>query len=95
MTTTPRTSPRPKVWTAAAVRGLGVRADLRTIADVLGISERRAYEQARRGTFPVPVLRLGGRWVVPCQPVLDLLGIRDDTPGRTHAVAREPDEGVA
>jgi Helix-turn-helix domain len=81
-----RSQPERRVWTAAQVRALGVRTDLRTAADVLGIGERTAYEQARRGTFPVPVLRLGTKWVVPCAYLLELLGISDDTAGRTHAM---------
>jgi hypothetical protein len=95
----PAKAKAPRVWTAAAVRALGVRTDLRTAASILGIAEGTAYRQAQAGTLPVPVLRLGGRWVVPMQPILDLLGIAEDTARRTRAarppLAVVPDPGRA
>ncbi len=66
------------VWTAEEVRALGVRTDLVTAASVLGLGRTAAHEHARRGTFPVPVLRLGVRYVVPVAPLLELLGIASE-----------------
>jgi hypothetical protein len=71
-------SRKRKVWTPAAVRALGVRTDVPTAGDVLGFSDRTAYDMVRRGTFPVPVLKLGNKLVVPTAPLLALLGIDSD-----------------
>jgi hypothetical protein len=64
-----------QVWTEADVRGLGVRTDLRTAAAVLGLSEWTAYRLAGAGEFPVPVIRVAGRYIVPVSGLLDLLGL--------------------
>jgi predicted site-specific integrase-resolvase len=63
------------VWSVEQVRALGVRTDLVTAARVLGIGRTTAHDLARRGEFPVPVLRCGSRYVVPVAPLLDVLGI--------------------
>ncbi len=64
-----------RAWTAEQVRALGVRTDLITAGSVLGIGRTSAHELARRREFPVPVLRLGTRYVVPVAPLLALLGL--------------------
>ncbi|WP_037200532.1 hypothetical protein [Rhodococcus aetherivorans] len=64
-----------KVWTESDVRGLGVRTDFRTACSVLGIGEVKGYEMARQGEFPVKVLRLGRKYVVPVAGLLAALGI--------------------
>lgn len=69
-----------RTWTAAQVRALGVRTDLVTAASVLGISRTTANELARRGDFPVQMLRLGRRYVVPVAPLLLILGVADEVP---------------
>lgn len=43
-------------------------------ARLLGISKSHAYELIGRGQFPIPVLRLGARVVVPAAPLRRLLG---------------------
>lgn len=48
-------------------------------AKLLGIGRSSAYEAARNGTFPVPVLRINTRFVVPTKPLLDALGL-DELP---------------
>lgn len=48
---------------------------IRAAADVLGIGHSSAYAAARNDDFPVPVIRIGGRIVVPTKPLLDLLGL--------------------
>jgi hypothetical protein len=50
--------------------------DLRTAARALSIGRTRAFELARRGEFPVPVLRVGVTYRVPTAPLLELLGLR-------------------
>ena len=50
-------------------------------AQVLGIGRNLAYELARRGDFPAPVLKLGNRLVVPRQPLLELVGLNAKSRG--------------
>lgn len=68
---------RRENWTEGKVRELGVRTDLRTAADVIGIGETYAYRLARQGEFPVPAIRVGREWVVPVAGLLKLLGLAD------------------
>ena len=65
---------RRRVWTEAEIRQLGVTTDLRTAAAILSIGETKAYQLAKSNKFPVPLIRPGGRYVVPVQPILALLG---------------------
>jgi hypothetical protein len=70
--------------------------DLPVAGRLLGIGERNSYEFARRGEFPVPVLRIGGQWRVPSRPLLRLLGLLDDlesreTPERTEGITAGQD----
>ena len=65
----------PKVWSAEDVRALGVRTDVPTAGKVLGMGSCAAYDLARRGEFPVPVLRVGRKYVVPVAGLLAILGI--------------------
>jgi excisionase family DNA binding protein len=44
------------------------------VADRLGINRSTAFELIRRNAFPLPVIRLGRRIVVPRQAVTELLG---------------------
>lgn len=44
-------------------------------AEILGIGRTLSYEAARHGKFPVRVIKIGGRYVVPTKPLLDLLGL--------------------
>ncbi len=71
-------------WTADRIRALGVRTDLVTAGSVLGIGRTKAHEMARHKTFPVQVLRLGHRYVVPVAGLLDVLGLgeQSDVSGR-------------
>lgn len=48
-------------------------------ANLLGIGRSSAYEAARNGKFPTPVLKINGRYVVPTKPLLDALGL-DELP---------------
>jgi hypothetical protein len=62
------------VWTTEAVRALGMTTSLETAAEVLGIGRTLAYSLTREGKFPVRVLRLGRRVLVPVPDLLKLLG---------------------
>lgn len=44
---------------------------------ILGVSKSSAYASVRSNSFPCPVIKIGGRYVVPIQPLLDLLGINE------------------
>jgi hypothetical protein len=78
-------------WTAAQVRALGVRTDLRTAGAVLGISQTQVYEAAKAGRLPFPVIKVGIRYIVPTEPLARLLGLSVDggeqnrQPGRDQA----------
>lgn len=70
-----------RVWTAARIRALGARTNVPTACEILGMSERTGREMIRRGTFPVTVLRLGHKQVVPVAPIMTLLGIPAEASG--------------
>lgn len=46
-------------------------------ADLLGIGRSTAYAAVRNNDFPAPVIKIGGRYVVPTKPLLDLLGLEE------------------
>jgi hypothetical protein len=71
MTTTPTTA---RVWTIEAVRNLGTTTDIETAGAILGIGRTKAYELAKEGDFPVTVIKIGRRYVVPVVPLLAVLG---------------------
>lgn len=50
---------------------------LKDAAKVLGIGLSTAYTAARNNEFPIPVIKIGGRIVVPTKPLLDLLGLEE------------------
>lgn len=47
-------------------------------AKLLGIGQSTAYAAAKRDELPVPVIRIGGRYVIPRKPLDDLLGITQE-----------------
>jgi Helix-turn-helix domain len=61
-------------WTPEAVRQLGLTTDVATAGAVLGIGRTKAYELAKSGEFPVAILRVGRRYLVPTNSLLALLG---------------------
>jgi len=66
-----------RVWTRDDVLALGVKTDVPTAGAILGsLCKDEAYRMVKRGDFPVPVLRIGRRLVVPVAPILELLGIK-------------------
>ena len=60
-------------WTASEVAELGLHTTVETAAEILGISRSQGYALAKRGEFPVAVVRIGRRYVVPVRPLLELL----------------------
>ncbi len=82
-------------WTPEAVRALGVRTTVPIAGEILaGLSETQAYELAKRDAFPVPVVKVGRRLVVPTAPILRLLGLEPgteaaDPPSGTHDTPRQ------
>lgn len=64
-----------RVWTAEQVRALGVTTDVVTAGSVLGFGRTTAYRLAREGLFPVPVRKVGGRYLVAVAHLLQVVGI--------------------
>ncbi|MGW4318884.1 helix-turn-helix transcriptional regulator [Streptomyces sp. NPDC004684] len=56
---------------------LPLSIDLRTAARAFGICPATAYKLISLGTFPCPVLRVGGRYRIPTAYVLRTLGIEE------------------
>src|SRR5690349_4588934 len=67
------------VWTPEAVRQLGMTTDVTTAAQILGIGRTLAFDLLKQDKFPVRVLRIGRRVVVPVPDLLRLLGAGDDS----------------
>lgn len=63
------------VWTPEMIRALGVAASVPTIGEVFGMSRSQAYAAVEAGSFPVRVIRIGRRMVVPVADVLAVLGL--------------------
>jgi len=61
--------------TLAEVAELPAVTDIVTAGRALGIGRTRAYELARAGQFPCPVIRAGTTWRVPVAGLLAILGL--------------------
>ena len=75
-------APAPEVWTETRIRALGLVTDVATAARIFGLSRAAAYDLAKRGQFPVTVLRFGNRYRVPVAAILEALHLPlgDDEP---------------
>jgi hypothetical protein len=63
-------------WTAAEVFALGVRTDVPTAGEIVaGWGPSESYKAHARGQFPVPVIKVGRRLIVPVAHILQLLGL--------------------
>ncbi|WP_435819898.1 helix-turn-helix domain-containing protein [Micromonospora tulbaghiae] len=62
--------------------------DLATAARALGVGRTKAYELAKTGAFPCPVLRIGSTYRVRTADLLSLVGIERQQPGRVDPPAR-------
>lgn len=69
-----------QVWTAERIAALGPVTDITTTAAILRLSRSTAYELAKQGRFPVPVIRAGTRYRVPVALLLAALGIEAPRP---------------
>jgi hypothetical protein len=69
-----RASSPTRSWTEASIRALGVTTDVPTARRILGLTRHHAYDLAKRGQFPFPVLRVGARIRVPVASILTTLG---------------------
>lgn len=75
-----------RVWTPDEVKALGVRTTVPIAGEILaGLCKDESYRMVQRGEFPVPVVKVGRRMVVPVAPILRLLDI-----DRPNAVNSEP-----
>lgn len=79
-TSEPTTDPAP-AWSRGQLRDLGVTTDLMTAARLLGIGRTKAYQLARDGTFPVPVVRIGRTYHLAVAPLIELLGLDKEPRG--------------
>jgi excisionase family DNA binding protein len=66
--------------TRAELLALPVVVDVPTAARALGLGRSTAYELARRGEFPCPILRVGSSYRVPTAGLLRILGVEPPTP---------------
>lgn len=71
----------PPVWTEQRIRDLGPVTDIATAASIFDLSRTVAYDLAKRGEFPVAVLKFGSRYRVPVAAILHALHLPtgDDT----------------
>ncbi|SQD93991.1 conserved hypothetical protein [Parafrankia sp. Ea1.12] len=67
-----------KTWTEEDIDQLGTRTNIVTAGEILGIGRTKSYELAARDEFPVPVLRIKGRYQVPTTPLKHLLRINKE-----------------
>nr|WP_091286490.1 helix-turn-helix domain-containing protein [Micromonospora haikouensis] len=74
----PPANGEPPVWTADRIRALGTVTDLTTAAAIFGLSHATAYDLAKRGQFPVAVLRFGSRFRIPVAAILHALHLPTD-----------------
>jgi Helix-turn-helix domain len=73
----------------AELLALPPTTDLVTAARALGIGRTTAYELARAGEFPTPILRLGARYRVVTSGLLAALGL-DAAGGSTAPTPARP-----
>jgi predicted DNA-binding transcriptional regulator AlpA len=69
---------------------LPATVDLVTAARALGIGRTTAYQLARAGEFPIPVLRLGARYRVVTSGLLAALGIEPAGTGTAAPGSQAP-----
>jgi len=62
--------------------------DLVTAAAALGLGRTKAYDLARHGRFPCPILRIGEVYRIPTPGLLELLGVAPEQPHLSTAPAR-------
>ncbi|MFK3615316.1 DNA-binding protein [Corynebacterium amycolatum] len=60
-------------------RELPPTVSVQMASQLLGISASGGYAAVKNGNFPTQVIKIGGRYVIPTKPLLDLLGL-DELP---------------
>ena len=80
--------------TLAEIAGLPAVTDLVTAGRALGLGRTKAYELARAGQFPCPVIRAGKTWLVPTAGLLALLGLPVPGPAARTAITVTPAPGL-
>ena len=60
-------------------RELTPTISVQVASKLLGIAQSTGYAAVNAGTFPTQVIKIGGRYVIPTKPLLDLLGL-DELP---------------
>jgi hypothetical protein len=63
-----------RVWSIDDVRALGTTTDIVTAGAILGIGRTSTYRLARLGQFPVPVRRVGKKFIVAVPHLLAAIG---------------------
>jgi hypothetical protein len=76
-------------------RDLPATLPFASAAATLGFGRTAAYAAKREGRFPVPVIELGHRWVVPTAPLLELLGLSNAGQPQSDSGAAQHDGGDA
>lgn len=66
---------RRTTWTVDAVKALGTVTDIVTAGSILGVGRTVAYQLARDGQFPIPVIKVGERYTVPVGHLLKAIGV--------------------
>ena len=67
-----------------------------TAGEILaGLCRDEAYRSVKRGDFPVPVVKVGRRLVVPVAPILELLGIKPDDQPPSGQASRDASFAIA
>ena len=80
-------------WTPEAIRALGATTDLPTLGSIFGLSTWRSRQMAHTGEWEqagIRILKIGNRYRVAVQSVLDVLSSSDTSAtdagaGREHA----------
>jgi hypothetical protein len=93
-TRTPTYPPGPGEPRATAgiedLRALGATTDVVTAGRFLGISRNTAYRLARRGDFPVPIVRVGAQYRVPTAALIAVLHPQPAEPATAGREAPQP-----
>lgn len=87
----------PQVWTEQRIRALGPVTDIATAASIFDLSRTVAYDLAKRGEFPVAVLKFGRGYRVPVAAILHALHLPagdSDTAGPVPAATCSIPEGT-
>jgi hypothetical protein len=79
---TPARQRTTRAWPPEAILALGATTDLLTAASVLRIGRTKAYQLASAGNFPVPVIRIGRRYMVAVAHLLHVLGLDTEHEGQ-------------